>query len=157
MPCLWGQHNNSQIFMDIGILDASSINQLTPAGLLAQAPQQFRALVDTGAQGTMISPKVVSALGLVSVGKMQVQGVGPNASYHNAYIFHVAFLLPVIAPGQAPVPGTMIQVQVHCLAAPIYGAELPIPNANFDVLLGMDVLATGSLKIEGNGSFSFSF
>jgi hypothetical protein len=29
-------------------------------------------------------------------------------------------------------------------------------NAGFDVLLGMDIIRAGSLKIEGNGTFSFS-
>ena len=31
------------------------------------------------------------------------------------------------------------------------------PPKGYDVLLGMDVICQGSLKVEGNGTFSFAF
>jgi hypothetical protein len=40
---------------------------------------------------------------------------------------------------------------------PIQGAELGFEGRGFDALLGMDVIATDSLAIEGIGTFSFSF
>jgi hypothetical protein len=45
---------------------------------------------------------------------------------------------------------------VHINPVPVYGGELPV-GAGFDVLLGMDILSSGSLKIEGSGHYSFSF
>jgi hypothetical protein len=118
----------------------------------------FSALIDTGAQKTMISTNVVNALALQAQGQIPIQGVGPNITYHNGYLFHVAFTLPLLAPGQASptVPGAPFTLLVHINPNVIYGAELPV-LAGFDVLLGMDILSSGSLKVEGNGQFSFSF
>jgi hypothetical protein len=117
----------------------------------------FRALVDTGAQKTMISTNVVTSLGLTPLGTIPIQGVGPNMNYHNAYLFHVAFVIPILTPGQTVIPGTQVQAIVHVLPIPIHGAEITSTGGLFDVLLGMDVICTGSLKVEGNGWFSFSF
>jgi aspartyl protease len=159
MPCLWLQHNNSQLFVNVGIIDPTAFNPA--AGPLQvgnfQAPPMFRALVDTGAQKTMISTNVVNTLRLTPRGQIPVQGIGPNVTYHNGYLFHVAFTLPIAGPA-APVnlPAGQMQVLICINPVQIYGAELPV-GIGFDVLLGMDVLSSGSLKIEGSGHFSFSF
>jgi hypothetical protein len=116
----------------------------------------FKSLVDTGCQRTMISTSVVTQLGLSSLGKIRIRGVGPNTTYHNAYLFHVAFFVPFIAARHVIAPGTQPQTIVHVLPTPIYGGEITSPSG-FDALLGMDVLSYGSLKVEGNGGFSFSF
>src|SRR5271170_3926375 len=97
MPCLWLQHNNSQLFINVGIVDATAFNAAA-AAVPAALPRMFVALVDTGAQRTMISTNVVTALGLQPQGQIRVQGVGPNFTWHNGYLFHVAFTIPV-APG----------------------------------------------------------
>jgi hypothetical protein len=154
MPCLWLQHNNSQLFINVGIVGAVAAS-LAAGPLISaniqQPPQTFVALVDTGAQKTMISANVVNAVGLPPQGQIPIQGVGPNITYHNGYLFHVAFTIPLqmVAPSQ-------MQVAVFIHPSVIYGAELPVP-IGFDVLLGMDILSGGSLKIEGSGHFSYSF
>lgn len=120
----------------------------------------FAALVDTGAQKTMISTNVVNALGLQAQGQIPIQGVGPNITWHNGYLFHVSFTMPVLGPAALALPPGQIQLLVHINPNVIYGAELTIPagaQAAFDVLLGMDILSSGSLKIEGSGHASFSF
>jgi Aspartyl protease len=158
MPCVWLPHNNSQIFLNVGIIDASSVNiAAVPAiGGTLPPPAMFKALIDTGAQKTMISTKVVQTLGLKSIGEILIQGVGPHAEYHHGYLFHVAFaLLPAGSP--PPLPGAQVQLMIFTHPNPIYGAELNLPGSDFDVLLGMDIISTGSLKIEGNGTCSFSF
>jgi Aspartyl protease len=159
MPCLWLQHNNSQLFINVGILDASDVN-ITASGTIAtnipMPPPMFIALVDTGAQKTMISTRVVRTLGLQPQGMIPIQGVGPNVTHHNGYLFHVAFTIPLIAPGQQIVPGSPIPVMMFIHPTAIYGAELT-STTGFDVLLGMDILSSGSLKVEGSGHFSFSF
>jgi hypothetical protein len=162
MPCIWGQHNNSQVFLNVGIIDASTINpQSLTFGSQIPPPQMFKALVDTGAQRTMISTNVVRTLNLTPVGKIGISGVG-SSQYHNGYLFHVVFVTPMARiAGQVPTPGNPVPAVVHYQPMPIYGAELDpamtLQTAGFDVLLGMDVICTGSLKIEGNGTFSFSF
>src|SRR5438874_1586134 len=148
MPCLWLQHNKSQLFIDVAIIDALAINVIgDPAatGAIMQPPQTFNALVDTGAQKTMISASVANTLGLLPQGQIPIQGVGPNVTYHNGYLFHVGFMIPLITP--VAVRGQM-QVGIFIQQDVIWGAELPAP-VGFDVLLGMDVLSTGSLVIGG--------
>jgi hypothetical protein len=116
----------------------------------------FRSLVDTGCEKTMISTNVVARLGLSSFSKIGIRGVGPNITYHNAYLFHVVFVQPIIPAGLIVTPGRQVQAIIHVLPVPIYGGEIT-STSGFDVLLGMDVLSIGSLKVEGNGGFSFSF
>jgi hypothetical protein len=160
MPCLWLQHNNSQLFVNVGILDAATINLATmpPFGGVAPNPQMFVALVDTGAQTTMISTNVAATLNLQPQGKIPIPGVGHNITYHNGYLFHVAFTFPLTPIPQTLPAGSTVQVQLAVFILPkaIYGAELTTASG-FDVLLGMDVLSTGSLKVEGSGHYSFSF
>ncbi len=107
MPCLWGQHNNSQVFLTVGIIDSASVNVTGTGrfGASAPPPNLFQALIDTGAQATMISTKVVTTLSLTPIGKRPIQGVGPNVTYHNEYLFRVAFLFPVLSPHQIGVLG----------------------------------------------------
>jgi len=158
MPCLWGQHNNSQVFLTVGIIDAATVN-MTGTGRFgggAPLPHMFRALIDTGAQSTMISTNVVQTLNLTPVGKIKIQGVGHNVTFHNGYLFHVAFVFPVLMSGQIVAPGGAAPAAIYTTPKSIYGGELTFPGGAFDVLLGMDIISTGSLKIEGNGTFSFS-
>ncbi len=157
MPCLWGQHNNSQVFLTVGIIDSASVNVTGTGrfGASAPPPNLFQALIDTGAQATMISTNVVTTLNLTPIGKRPIQGVGPNVTYHNEYLFRVAFLFPVLSPHQIGVLGARA-VNAMYTSKPIHGAELSFTGLGFDVLLGMDIISTGSLKIEGNGTFSFS-
>ena len=106
----------------------------------------------------MISSNVVNRVGLKPRGQIPIQGVGPNVTYHNAYLFHVAFTLPITGPAAQGMTLSAGQVPVLVCINPtqIYGAELPVA-VGFDILLGMDILSSGSLKIEGSGHFSFSF
>jgi hypothetical protein len=161
MAVIWGVHNNSDVFIDVGIIDAST-GGLTPEpsglphiGNIA-APQLFRALIDTGAQATMISPNVINTLGLSPVGKILISGVGPQAHYHNGYLFQVAFVIPVLPPGQAPAPGASIPALIHVNRNVIYGAEITSTGGRFDVLLGMDILSSGTLIVQGNGTYTWS-
>jgi hypothetical protein len=50
-----------------------------------------------------------------------------------------------------------VPVQLHLINIPIQGAEFDAGQGGFDVLLGMDVISTGSLKVEGDGSFSWAW
>ena len=159
MPCVWGVHNRSQIFLDVGIIDAGAAANVTPGPYAAviQSPPIFKALVDTGAEVTMISPKVAETVGLTPIGQIPIQGVGHTMTYHNAYLFHVAFVVPLIHMGQLVPAGGGVDTMIFVQPNPIYGGEITSTGDHFDVLLGMDVISTGSLAVEGNGTFSSSF
>jgi hypothetical protein len=118
----------------------------------------FTALIDTGAQVTMISTNVINTLGLRPLGKILISGVGPQATYHNSFLFHVAFTMAVLSPGQVVAPGSLIPAIIHVNRNVIYGAEITSTGGRFDVLLGMDVISIGSLVVQGGDwSYSFSF
>jgi Aspartyl protease len=156
MPVITGLHNNLDIFLTVGIIDADTIDVGDPSLQFSQVPQPslFKALIDTGAQKTMISPNVVDRLRLQPRGKMLVSGVGPSAHYHNAYLFHVAFVAPLTSPAEAGTP--IVPALINVQKDPIYGAEIPSTAGLFDVLLGMDVLTKGLLVVQ-QGQFSFSY
>lgn len=99
----------------------------------------------------MVSKSVAERVGLRPVGKVRILGVN-GIEYHNNYLFQVAFVLADGAPGS-----TNPTVSVHVLDREISGAELNMEQADFDVLLGMDVLSNCSLAVEGGGTFSLSF
>jgi hypothetical protein len=110
----------------------------------------FTALIDTGAQTTCITKAVATRVGLLSSGKTPIAGVGGVAN-HDTFIFHVGFLAGT-ASGVSN-PGFRLDV----FPQPIQGPELAMTGAEFDVLLGMDVIGLGSLAVEGSGTFSFSY
>jgi hypothetical protein len=161
MPCIWGRHNKKQLFLNVAIIPADTFGALSQADAAPKNPSEpqianlsmFKALLDTGATTTCITKKVADSLGLTPIGKVQVQGVaGP--SFLNNYLFHVGFAFGM-SPGQDD--KSQIGGVCHVLPAAIQGAEFHSGSAGFDVLLGMDVLGLGSFKLEGDGTFSFSF
>ena len=154
MPCIWLPHNKSQVFMDVMIASTQAIEAAKKGKPNPNDIKFYKALVDTGAQGTSITKKVADELGLPPIGKRKIMGVS-GARDHNFYLFYVGFVLPDSSKANAGNNVIKGKVEIHNRA--IEGAELIIPNSNFDVLLGMDILSIGSLAIEGNGTFSFSY
>jgi hypothetical protein len=120
-----------------------------------------QALIDTGATTTCLSHKAIETLGLQPVGKVQVHGVAGIAE-HNSYLFKIGFpfmfapnipLPPDLPP---PQPGELPST-LHTLEVVLQGSEFDATNANFDILLGMDVISTGCLVVSGNGTYGLSF
>lgn len=154
MPCIWGRHNRSQIFLEVAVLPADLVSNIfaNPSAGESANISMFRALIDTGAQTTCITKHAADTVGLKPIGRVPVIGVS-GQKYHNNYLFHVAF---VRVTQQLDDPAT-VQGNMHIFNKPIQGAELEFQGRDFDVLLGMDVIGFGSLAVEGNGTFSFSF
>ena len=103
------------------------------------SPTSFKttALWDTGATGSSISPAVAQHLGLIPSG---TQKMITAAGEHMSPMFMVNFGLP----NGVGVPG-------------INAAQIA-PQADFDVLLGMDVITLGDFSItnvEGKTTMSF--
>jgi len=96
----------------------------------------------------MIATRVVAKLGLQLVNKLEFAHVG-GVDRRNGYLFHVGFY-------QSP-PVTETEISnIQVFKPVINGGELPDGNT-FDVLLGMDVITSGSLTVDRDGSFGFRF
>ncbi len=108
-------------------------------------------MIDTGAQVTSITENAAKKLELEPSGIVGIQGfAGP--SYRNQYIFKIGFVdLHQTELGYH-------HPKFHLLEKEIEGPEFDCGiDADFDVLLGMDVLSIGTLTIAPNGSFKFTF
>jgi hypothetical protein len=163
MPCIWGQHNNSQLFLAVVIFPVNApgiVSGPQGAPYIGQSVG-FQALIDTGATTTGITSKLAGIIGLQPIGKVPIHGVG-GVQHHNSYLFYVGFpfAFPPGTPSQPGLPPPalgQIQGNVFILQKVIQGCEFHSGPANFDVILGMDVLSTGSLIVQGNQTFTFSF
>lgn len=102
----------------------------------------YTALLDTGAQRTMVSPKVVSDGALVSIGSAGIMPASGTPIQTPKY--RVSLGIAIARGGQFLVSGTDLEV-----------AELQFQPSNFDVLLGMDFLEDFHLTMYG-GSFILS-
>jgi Ni,Fe-hydrogenase III small subunit len=156
MPCIWSRHNTSQLFITVAIIPANSIGGVISVPI---NPCMAVALVDTGATTTGLSHACANRAQLSPVGKIPIHGVGGTV-HQNSYLFHLGFPLAlppgVLIPGvPAPSPGQQA-IQLSVLEKVIQGCEFHAPP-NFEVLLGMDVISTGTLVVQGDGNFSFSF
>lgn len=99
-------------------------------GMTTETPRHFteNALWDTGAQMTVISDRVVKALGLTPYGKGTVMGIGGE---DNVDTYHVHILLP---------NGFLAcDVEAYC------------SDIEDDVLIGMDIINLTDFVISGAG------
>jgi hypothetical protein len=153
MPCIWGQHNGSQLFCQVVILP--------PNGAVPPNSVAVQALIDTGATTTGITTALAAQLQMQPVGIIQIHGVG-GLQNHNSHLFLIGFPFAFppgtpLPPGHPPAAPGHMPVQLHVQQKVIQGCAFNGGNAPFQVLLGMDVISLGSLVVQGNGSFSFSF
>ena len=108
----------------------------------ASAPQPLphmhatKALWDTGASRSVISPAVVKVLGLTAVGVAQVQHAGGSGNF-------ATYVVNFRLPNAVGVAGALV-------------TESPLQG--FDVLIGMDVISLGDLSLTHvGGKTSMSF
>jgi len=153
MPDIVGSHNCSQVFCSVVLVPVERFEDSLDPQRLSKFPnlQVLKALIDTGAQGTSITLQAAERLGLEPTGMIRVHGFG-GAKNHNCYLFKVGFVdLRESELG-------LLKPEFHLVDAEIRGAEFDCgPDADFDVLLGMDVLSTGTLTVANTGKFKFSF
>ncbi|WP_275227833.1 retroviral-like aspartic protease family protein [Novosphingobium album (ex Liu et al. 2023)] len=107
---------------------------------------EFNALVDTGATRTSISQNVVNKVGLERRGTMPVGNV-KRTEHHHTYHFYV---------------GIWPETQDDSLPA-FFGIGNEILGIDggdsrfYDVLLGMDIISQGCLRLDLDGSFELGF
>jgi gag-polyprotein putative aspartyl protease len=147
MPLIQGNHNGRAAIVTVAIIDAADYkNHRLRQELLKAIP--FPALIDTGATRTMIAARVVAKLNLQLVNKLDFASM-EGVSRRNGYLFHVGFY-------QSPAVTDTEISNVQVFKRVINGGELPDGNT-FDVLLGMDVITSGNLSIDKDGTFRFLF
>lgn len=151
MSSIYTQHNNSVVLLPVFIM---AVDDDAPQE--AQASEQkvrggfYNALVDTGATVSCVTRDVVERLSLKPMGKINIMGVAGMAP-HNTYLFRVGFPIGPMAARGVEMSGNMqINPQI------IRGPEIP-PSTTFGLLMGMDLISSGVLVVQGNGQASFSF
>jgi hypothetical protein len=106
----------------------------------------------------MLSNKVISDLGLIPVGLARFRGIH-GVKIDVVYLFRVAFYGEKAGKDLLAKRSITTEKIVHTIyicPSDIEGGEIE-EQPHFDVLLGMDVLRTGTLHIDKSGDFSFSF
>lgn len=103
-------------------------------------------MVDTGALRTCVTQNVVDRLGLTRRGRIEVGNVRSRA-WHWTYLFHVA-IWPETDDGSISA--------AFGIGDEVEGIDVG-DSRYYDVLLGMDILRRGSLRLELDGSFELAF
>ena len=154
MPFFSQRIEGDQILIDVRILQpGDNIREK-----MDSVQHAFKALVDTGAMRTFISPRVVAKLGLMSEGKISVISATEKTA---ANLYHVDFHIPITKILDMTRVGNKIkgrqQVSLHSFMGLEVGefAQPPSENIRYDVLLGMDVLMQCSLFISSNPAGPF--
>lgn len=142
MATFVGQMKDNQILL---------ITWITVPGAKAAKPMPYQALLDTGAQGTMISKKVVEGVGLHAVGHKQIIPVTGDPFDTEKY--RIRLDIPISS--KITMPDGKIGVQPTLRGMDMEVARLPYEPSNHDVLLGMDLLSGFHLTLYG-GNFILS-
>ena len=108
---------------------------------------RFTALVDTGAMMSAVSPRLARRVGVAPLGRMPfVPATGQPVETN---MFGMFLAIPVETP---TVDG---DVRTYAAGLPLTVFELPYQPDDFDVLLGMDMLASFHITMHP-GSFVMS-
>lgn len=117
---------------------------------------RYRALIDTGATSTMVATRVVNEQRLQPTSILRYRSKDGESSVPG-YLFRVMFYGDIVAlPGDSEEDGVSRYDKMHVVPKVIEGGELSV-QTGFDVLLGMDVLTTGTLTIRPDGTFTFTY
>lgn len=164
MRYIQGRHNGRAAIVQVAIIDAAKYREHKQSQKpLLTGTTSYSALIDTGATRTMISRKIVEELSLAPVSKEQFHGVsGPVQVL--TYLYHVAFYDTTfknslhgddgdqhMAEHQSPAVNKLL-----VYTKTISGGEMA-GKQSFDVLLGMDVITTGCLIVDKDGTFSLNY
>lgn len=113
----------------------------------AQEPEgHYRSLLDTGAQRTMISPRVISDV------QLQPTGDGKIIPASGETIDTLEFRIRIDIPIQSGIalPGGKTMPNVVHMGKELDAFELPYQPSGYDVLLGLDFVSLFHLTIYGN-------
>ena len=141
MPELSWNSGGNRILLDLLVLRAGD-----PADMTA-APA--RALLDTGATVSGIGPRIIDGLGLTSYGKKRLKSATEEA-FVDYYLFRIGFDVPddrFESEDSARLPFVFDELDGFSWGR----------SADFDVILGMDVIRACDLKLMRNGRCTLAF
>lgn len=105
------------------------------------------ALLDTGATTTGVTPRVIEALGLLTMGKRPI-GSAQGDGQADRYLFRIGL--------NAPVRSIEMQASFPFVFEAVMGFGLT-GAFRFDALLGMDILSQCDFRMDRHGSALLSF
>jgi predicted aspartyl protease len=128
MPFLTFPIGTGGVFVDIYVaLSTPRIDVLKALNMSYPSPMRARALIDTGAGISGISPQIAGALGLVPSGIMPIISATTGGAAHNCNLYDVCL--------------AFVQPSVKVLGVNIPVFEVDLFTLGVDVLLGRDVLS----------------
>lgn len=99
---------------------------------------QYRALVDTGAQRSVIARSVAADLRLMRTGHMQFAGLhGPKT--HTRYLAAIALWAKRVGPSANHIDYESAELSLFSLDEPFEVVDMD-ENLNFEMILGFDIL-----------------
>lgn len=145
-----GRIENRQAIVRVGFQPfAPQSLALQPSTPAFQVPvQEYRALIDTGAQRTCLCRSVILKEGLTYHGKKIVQNVHALGK-HYLYWAQVGFFCERVDPTD-PSNAT---VTYFGLPEPIEVIDIA-DNSHFDAIVGMDLISRCELKMASDGDFA---
>lgn len=147
MPLIQGRVVDRRAVIRVG-LQATPIITDGPTAVAAAAAIpifEVRGLLDTGAQVTLVTHRVIGELGLRPRGRRPLGNVS-NITMHRTY----SFILGMWYSNDRFSPAD--QGEGYYAFEPILGCDFP-DRPDFDVLIGMDIISRGDLTIRRNGEF----
>jgi len=148
MPCLAGKFDPAiGPIIQVAIINLDHVPDLSKSEI-SSSLNIFNALIDTGATTTCISEKVIADCELVPTGKtLMMSATGDMAV--DQFTFGVGFMV-----GEMSMPTG--EVQGNLFMKPVLGCQFQKGQAPFEILLGRDIICSGSFTLSFDGHFILS-
>jgi len=148
MPCFNGTVNaEKELIAYAWVSDAVSVSDPKEGikRIQEQRIEPCRMLLDTGASCSCVTDRLARKMGLTVMGKDSYGSVSEDTAEGNVYHvhIHVPFNSGVVEEDGRMYAniGSVGEVQV---------LGIPVEQASFDILLGMDIIMLGSLHVSGS-------
>ncbi|TFI56983.1 hypothetical protein E2493_17470 [Sphingomonas parva] len=148
MRTVSGKLDGGRVIVDVGIQPTLSAPSTAVSSWEMPEIHPYRWLLDTGAQRTCITRSAAKKVGLLPRGKIRLGNIH-GVEIHTAYSFAVGFWVSSTGLSQVDAETTYYALD------PVMGADLK-DMEDFDILIGMDIIARGDLSIRRNGTFEFT-
>ena len=129
------------VWISVSTARAAALKQ---AGQRVPNPVRARTLIDTGASGTALDPRVLQSLSLTPTGTAHIRTPSTGGAVHSCNVFDISL--------------TILHPTSHLLVGILPAIEADFSSQGIDGLLGRDVLASTLLIYDGaGGSFTLCF
>ena len=144
-----GNIEHRQAILRIGFQPfAPEFYEVGPTQVVPEIPiEEYRALIDTGAQRTCLTQSTIARESLVPHAKKPIQNVH-SSNLHHLYWARLGFW----GEGSSFPGGPLENRSYFALPEPVEVIDIA-PNHRFDAIVGMDILRLFDLQFEKSGSF----